>query len=120
MENQRNKNYIPIIVLFTAMVIAVLILLIFVPGFKLGGFDFRRANILSEIYKPSADSAVQRADIVDTSYMLQDKIMGDSLSVADTTSKNKPSGAEKRAIESIVWGAKDTLKRDTIKIDTQA
>ncbi len=114
MENPQNKNYIPIIVLFTATVTAVLLLLILIPEFSVGGFDFRRANILSDIYTPSADSSKQSVEKVDTSYLLQDKILGESQSVADSTIVDTKNKVENKQAMPIVWGSGDSLKMDTL------
>ncbi|MBR6496284.1 MAG: hypothetical protein IKT28_04140, partial [Rikenellaceae bacterium] len=120
MENPQNKNYIPIIVLFTATVTAVLLLLILIPEFSVGGFDFRRANILSDIYTPSADSSKQSVEKLDTSYLLQDKILGESQSVADSTIVDTKNKVENKQAMPIVWSSGDSLKRDTLSEPQEA
>jgi hypothetical protein len=75
MNNFDNKNYIPVTLAFTATVVAVLILMIFIPDFKIGGIDFHRVNILSDVYKPHTNSSTSDTIQSDTSYLSQDSVL---------------------------------------------
>ena len=117
MNKQNNKNYIPVILLFTAIVVAVLIVLVFIPDFKIGNLGIRRANILSEIYTPQDDSSKILTSKIDTSYMSQDSVLNlaaynhsDSLKTNYSDSL-KDSSSEKSNRDSI---AKKTIQRDSV------
>ncbi len=75
MNNFDNKNYIPVTLAFTATVVAVLILMIFIPDFKIGGIDFHRVNILSDVYKPHTNPSTSDTIQSDTSYLSQDSVL---------------------------------------------